>query len=80
MVSAKKGALLRCDVPTKVFIVHMNSQAKAEGRKEFIISDLDEHTLLVNPVHVDEIRAAIKKYSDELTYDPTDKPIPGQQG
>ncbi|EFJ46079.1 hypothetical protein VOLCADRAFT_62960 [Volvox carteri f. nagariensis] len=78
MVSAKKGTLLRSDVPTKVYIVHLNSQYKAEGKKEFIIADLDERTLLINPAYLDEIRAALKKYSDELTFEPTEKQ-PGQQ-
>ncbi|KXZ55819.1 hypothetical protein GPECTOR_2g1370 [Gonium pectorale] len=47
-------------------------------KKEFIIADLDDRTLLVNSAYVDEIRAALKKYSDELTFEPSEK-LPGQQ-
>lgn len=47
-------------------------------KKEFIIADLDETTLLINPAYELEIRAALKKYSDELTFEP-EKLQPGQQ-
>lgn len=37
-------------------------------RKEFIISDLDETTLLINPAYVDDLRTALKKYADDITF------------
>lgn len=79
MVSAKKGYLLRCDVPAKVFIVQLNAQYKAQGKKEFLINDLDERTLLVHAPYLDEILLEWKKYIDAITYQPPDKNALAQQ-
>ncbi len=40
------------------------------SKKGFIIQDLDERTLLIQPAFEPEIRAALKKYADELSFDP----------
>jgi hypothetical protein len=47
MVSAVHGTLLECDIPTKVFILHLNDEQLPSER--FVIQDLDATHLLVQP-------------------------------
>ena len=45
MVSAVHGTLLECDIPTKVFILHLNDEQLPSER--FVIQDLDDTHLFI---------------------------------
>ena len=68
MVSAVHGTLIECDVPTKVFILHLNDEQPPSER--FVIQDLDETQLLVQPHRVELVRAEVKKFQERSQYVP----------
>ena len=68
MVSAVHGTLIECDVPTKVFILHLNDEQLPSER--FVIQDLDETHLLVQPHRVELVRAEVKKFQERSQYVP----------
>ena len=68
MVSAVHGTLIECDVPTKVFILHLNDEQLPSER--FVIQALDETHLLVQPHRVELVRAEVKKFQERSQYVP----------
>ena len=54
------------DVPLKQYILHLNDLAPAEGK--FVIADLDDRRVLVQPARVEAIRAEIERYQQSTQY------------
>ena len=57
--------------PMPLHLVH--GSGNPHRKKEFLINDLDERTLLVHAPYLDEILLEWKKYIDAITYQPPDK-------
>ncbi|CAL5219450.1 g1285 [Coccomyxa viridis] len=68
MVSAIRGVLLQCDVPTKEFIISLNESKPTNER--FIIHDLDDIRLFVQPSVVEWLEERLKQFNEENTYQP----------
>ena len=68
MVSAVHGTLLECDIPTRVFILHLNDEQIPSER--FVIQDLDETHLLVQPHRIEMVRGEVKKFQEKSQYVP----------
>eukprot|EP00884_Botryococcus_braunii_P004250 jgi/Botrbrau1/13826/Bobra.0056s0068.1 len=68
MVSALQGVLLECDVPTKVFILSLNEARQNKDR--FVIEDLDETRLFVQPTVIEWLESRLKEFHEENTYQP----------
>eukprot|EP00891_Asterochloris_glomerata_P005182 jgi/Astpho2/5182/fgenesh1_pg.00074_%23_16_t len=68
MVSAAPGALIKCDIPLKQFILRLNED-KPQSEK-FVIADLDDTHIFVHAKVVDELRTQIKQFQDAITYQP----------
>mgnify|MGYP002855434053 FL=1 len=66
MVSAVHGTLLECDIPTKVFILHLNDEQLPSER--FVIQDLDDTHLLVQPDKVDMVRGEVASFLQRSQY------------
>ena len=64
MVSAVHGTLLECDIPTRVFILHLNDEQIPSER--FVIQDLDETHLLVQPHKIEMVRGEVKKFQEKM--------------
>jgi len=61
-----RGLLITCDIPTKQFILHV--------AKKFVLHDLDDTHLFVDPEGLPFIREQIKRFSDANAYeDPEEK-------
>ena len=58
--------LITADVPLKQYILHLNDLAPAEGK--FLIADLDDRRVLVQPSRADAIRAEIERYQQSTQY------------
>ena len=56
------------DVPTKEFILSLNSSKATNER--FIIQDLDDTRLFVQPTVVDWLEKRLKEFHEENTYQP----------
>jgi len=71
MVSATKGILIRCDVPTKVFICHLD-ESRPTNERFVLDKTLDDQTVLIrnDPRHVEYIQTELKKYKQNITYQP----------
>ena len=63
MVSAVHGTLLECDIPTRVFILHLNDEQIPSER--FVIQDLDETHLPVQPHKIEMVRGEVKKFQEK---------------
>lgn len=68
MVSAVHGTLLECDIPTKVFILHLNDEQLPSER--FVIQDLDSTHLLVQPHKMDMVREQVKLFQERSQFVP----------
>ena len=66
MVSAVHGTLLECDIPVKVFILHLNDEQLPSER--FVIQDLDETHLLVQPDKVDMVNGEVARFLQKSQY------------
>ena len=66
MVSAVHGVMITADVPIKQYILHLNDVAPAENK--FVIVDLDERRVLVQPEHVEAIRREIERFQQSTQY------------
>jgi TFIIH basal transcription factor complex TTD-A subunit len=66
MVSAVHGVMITADVPIKQYILHLNDIAPAE--RKFVITDLDDTHVLVQPEHVEHVRAEIERYQQSTQY------------
>lgn len=66
MVSAVHGVMITADVPIKQYILHLNDIAPAE--RKFVITDLDDTHVLVQPEHVEYVRAEIERYQQSTQY------------
>ncbi|ETV75929.1 hypothetical protein H257_09890 [Aphanomyces astaci] len=62
-----QGVLVTCDPPTKQYLRHLNL---TPGKKKFIIQDLDDHHLFIDPdpAIVMYINEMIDKWNDKNTY------------
>ncbi len=72
MVQAVKGVLLKGDVPLKQFVISLN-----DGRtpsEKFIIADLDEKTLLIQPQAQDFLREKLEAFVEENQFQPPLRP------
>ncbi|BDA42782.1 probable general transcription factor IIH subunit 5 [Coccomyxa sp. Obi] len=68
MVSAIRGVLLQCDVPAKEFILSLNDSKPTNER--FVILDLDDTHLFVQPTVVEWLEKRLKEFNEENTYQP----------
>ena len=68
MVSAVHGTLLECDIPTKVFILHLNDEQLPSER--FVIQDLDATHLLVQPHKMEMVREQVKLFHEKSQFVP----------
>ena len=68
MVSAVHGTLLECDIPTKVFILHLNDEQLPSER--FVIQDLDATHLLVQPHKMEMVREQVKQFQEKSQFVP----------
>ena len=59
------GQLIRCDAPTKQYILHLNEQP---GTKKFVLEDLDAHHLLVASSAKAEIDRKVQRWMDEVCF------------
>jgi TFIIH basal transcription factor complex TTD-A subunit len=66
MVSAVHGVMITADVPIKQYILHLNDIAPAESK--FVITDLDDTHVLVQPEHVERVRGEIARYQQSTQY------------
>ena len=55
-----RGVLVTCDAPTKQFILHIG--------KEFVISDLDETHLFIEPAGLPFVKEELKRFSEANHY------------
>lgn len=65
------SALCCSDIPTKVFISSLNDQR--ERSEKFILEDLDNKHLFVQPTIIDEMEKQLQKFQEENTYAPPRK-------
>jgi len=68
MVISTKGVLVQCDIPTKVYILHLNSQRAANDK--IVIRELDDTNLLIYAKQVDLVKEELKKHNDSHIYQP----------
>ena len=54
MVSAVHGVMLTTDVPIKQYVLHLDAIAPAEGK--FVIADLDERRVLIQPERAEQVK------------------------
>ncbi|KAK3280083.1 hypothetical protein CYMTET_12065 [Cymbomonas tetramitiformis] len=68
MVSAHKGILLECDIPTKQYLVSLNNDL--EPSDKFIKYDLDDTHLFVQAGEKEEqfLKEALEKFHREVTF------------
>ncbi|KDO17496.1 hypothetical protein SPRG_16993 [Saprolegnia parasitica CBS 223.65] len=68
-VDASAGVLVKCDPPTKQYLKHLNA---APGQKKFIIQDLDDTHLFIDPspVVIEFIKKKIDEWNDANTCQP----------
>jgi len=66
MVSAVHGAMITADVPIKQYILHLDAIAPAE--QKFVIADLDDVRVLVQPERVDALLREIERYQQTTQY------------
>ncbi|KAG1666885.1 hypothetical protein FOA52_013518 [Chlamydomonas sp. UWO 241] len=66
MVSASKGVIVQCDIPTKVLIASLNEGCGTGDR--VVLRELDDTTLLINPKFVDLVKEALQKHTDKNTF------------
>jgi len=67
MVTATRGVLIRCDIPTKVFITHLN-ESRPINDKIIIDKPLDDETVLIHTKALDFVKEEIRKYKQTITY------------
>ncbi|BAM82229.1 hypothetical protein, conserved [Cyanidioschyzon merolae strain 10D] len=72
MVHATKGYLVRCDVPMKQLLLHLDRE------EHFIICDLDEKHLFVKEDALSLIQQSVEALYDEVYYGPQE-PGPRRQ-
>ena len=63
------------DIPTKEFILSLNAARPADAK--FVVADLDDTRLFVDPAAVPELQAAVRARGDELTYTAPSDPTAG---
>ena len=68
MVSAVHGSLIETDIPCKVYILHINEQLPPAER--FVIQDLDETHLLVQPHRLEYVKAEVKAWQQKNQFNP----------
>lgn len=68
MVSAVHGSLIETDIPCKVYILHINEQLPPAER--FVIQDLDETHLLVQPHRLEYVKAEVKAWQQKNQFTP----------
>ena len=61
----------RSDIPSKVYIVNLNQQK--ESSEKFILEDLDDTHLFVQPTIVEWLKVQLKEFQDQNTYQPPRK-------
>mmetsp|Transcript_21123 Transcript_21123/g.64347 ORF Transcript_21123/g.64347 Transcript_21123/m.64347 type:complete len:107 (-) Transcript_21123:137-457(-) len=57
-MASKEGVLVTCDVPVRELIMHLDEQ------HHFVLEELDDEHLMVDPMAVDRIREAVAKLMD----------------
>jgi hypothetical protein len=67
MVQAQRGVLLRGDPPVKQFVLLLHEQRKRLG-KGFVIEDLDERTLLIQPGNESFLSEQLEAFYEENYY------------
>ncbi|CAL57556.1 TFIIH subunit TTDA/Tfb5 [Ostreococcus tauri] len=66
MVSAVHGVMLTTDVPIKQYVLHLDAIAPAEGK--FVIADLDERRVLIQPERAEQVKREIERYQQTTQY------------
>ena len=56
------------DVPTKEFILSINNEKEKSDR--FVLEDLDDKHLFVQPTVIESLELRLKEFQDENTYQP----------
>ena len=72
MVQAIKGVLLKGDIPLKQFVISLNN-LKSPSEK-FIIADLDETTLLIQPQAQEFLLEKLQVFVEENQFQPPLRP------
>lgn len=68
MVQAMKGVLLKGDIPLKEFVLSLN-ESRIPSEK-FVIADLDERTLLIQPQAKAFLEEKLQAFVEENQYQP----------
>ena len=69
MPNAKSGVLITCDAAMKQFVLHVDEQQMStHGDPTFVVEDLDETHLLVQPDKVELIQAKVMELQDQNAY------------
>jgi TFIIH basal transcription factor complex TTD-A subunit len=66
-----KNGTLCSDIPAKVYIVSLNQQK--EPSEKFILEDLDDTHLFVQPAVIEWLKTRLKEFQDQNTYQPPRK-------
>jgi len=66
MVSAMKGVLLECDIPTKQYLLHLNDEMA--NSEKFVIYDLDDTHLFVQSTVSEFLEEKLQRFHDQNTY------------
>jgi aminoglycoside phosphotransferase (APT) family kinase protein len=66
MVTATEGVLLQCDVPTKEYLLQLNS--KQAQNQRFVLRDLDEAHLWIKPGRADFVQQAVREFNNLNVY------------
>merc|ERR1711887_444282 len=68
MVQAMKGVLLKGDIPLKEYVLSLN-ESRIPSEK-FVIADLDERTLLIQPQAKAFLEEKLQGFVEENQYQP----------
>eukprot|EP00741_Cyanophora_paradoxa_P005549 tig00000900_g5379.t1 len=66
MVNAIRGMLVTCDIPTMTFVLFLDKEHK------FVIQQLDDTHVLIDPRGVDIIKKRLAEMQAEITFAPLD--------
>ncbi|KAJ3176840.1 TFIIH complex subunit tfb5 [Geranomyces variabilis] len=68
MVKARKGTLLECDPAVKQIVQDLDNKKSEAGEKRFILEDLDETHLFIDPCEVEWLQKRLDEILEENTY------------
>ncbi|KAL7565982.1 hypothetical protein ACA910_011005 [Epithemia clementina (nom. ined.)] len=68
-----EGYLMTCDVPTKEYIMYLDSKKDSSGDKKLVIEELDATHLLVREKFKDEILRQVEEWENSNVYSAIEK-------